>query len=75
MDISVKNRAEAAPAPAQRGDYKPALMVLTSLFFMWGVLNDVTALAMSLPVIPAAQLTQIGGGAAVAGRSLADRWH
>jgi FHS family L-fucose permease-like MFS transporter len=44
MDISVRNRAEAAPAPAQRGDYKPALMVLTSLFFMWGVitsLNDI----------------------------------
>lgn len=35
------------------------------------VLNDFTALAMSLPVIPAAQLTQIGGGAAVAGSPLA----
>ena len=35
------------------------------------VINDFTALAMSLPVIPAAQLTQIGGGTAVAGSPLA----
>ena len=35
------------------------------------VINDFTALAMSLPVIPPAQLTQVGGAAAVAGSPLA----
>ena len=44
MDASVKNRGKAAPAPAHTSDYKPALIVLTSLFFMWGLitsLNDI----------------------------------
>lgn len=35
------------------------------------VVNDFTALAMSLPVIPSAQLQQIGGGTPVAGSPLA----
>jgi glucokinase len=35
------------------------------------VINDFTALAMSLPVIPSAQLLQLGGGAPVAGSPLA----
>lgn len=44
MDISVKNRGQAAPPSAHISDYKPALTVLTSLFFMWGLitsLNDI----------------------------------
>jgi FHS family L-fucose permease-like MFS transporter len=44
MDVSVANRGGAAPASVQSGDYRPALIVLTSLFFMWGLitsLNDI----------------------------------
>lgn len=42
MEIRVTNKGQAAPAHIS--DYKPALTVLTSLFFMWGLitsLNDI----------------------------------
>jgi FHS family L-fucose permease-like MFS transporter len=44
MDASIANKEESAPASSQKGRYRPALIVLTSLFFMWGLitsLNDI----------------------------------
>jgi FHS family L-fucose permease-like MFS transporter len=44
MDASVAGSGKAAPASVPKGNYRPALVVLTSLFFMWGLitsLNDI----------------------------------
>jgi FHS family L-fucose permease-like MFS transporter len=43
-DASAAGRGKTTPSPDQKGNYRPALVVLTSLFFMWGLitsLNDI----------------------------------
>lgn len=44
MDVSASAKGKAGSASVPKGNYRPALILLTSLFFMWGLitsLNDI----------------------------------